>query len=191
MHQQPPVAAPSLREILYVFARYGNLTFGGGSATIATLHGEVVERLGWIAQHRFDLVYALSRLTPGTNLLAFGTAVGWMLRGWPGAVTALVGGSVPCSLLALALTVFFQSWSTNQAVQIALKGAVAAAVGVMFFTSVTIIRPHWKSASSLKLAIFVGGSLAAASLLSISPLRILLASALLGFFWPAKAAAKE
>lgn len=190
MNQDKSTPAPSLRELFYVFARHGNLTFGGGSATIATLHGEVVDRLGWIAQHSFDLAYALSRLTPGTNLLSFGTAVGWMLRGWSGAVTTLIGGSVPCSLLALVITVFYQSWSGNSTVQIALRGAIAAAMAVMFITGVTIIRPHWKSASWLKLAVFVGGSFAAASFLSISPVRILLAAALVGCFWPA-AGAKE
>jgi chromate transport protein ChrA len=34
-----------------VFVRHGNLTFGGGSATVATLHGEIVERRNWIEQH--------------------------------------------------------------------------------------------------------------------------------------------
>src|SRR5215468_812626 len=102
--------APSLRALFAVFARYGNLTFGGGSATIATLLGEIVERRSWILQHRFDLAYALSRLTPGTNLIAFSTAIGWMLRGWPGAIITLVAGSLPCAMLAVVITGFYELW---------------------------------------------------------------------------------
>jgi chromate transport protein ChrA len=45
---------PSLQALFAVFLRYGNLTLGGGSATIATLHGEIVARRSWISQHRFD-----------------------------------------------------------------------------------------------------------------------------------------
>jgi hypothetical protein len=62
------------------------------------LHGEIVERRHWIGRQSFDLAYALSRITPGTNLLAFCTAVGWMLRSWFGAITATPGwvGPVQC-----------------------------------------------------------------------------------------------
>jgi chromate transporter len=96
---------PSLREMGWVFARYGNVTFGGGSATIAVLQQEVVTRRKWLGQSPFGLSYALSRLAPGTNLLAFCTAAGWFVQGWSGALVALVDASVPCSILAvLALT---------------------------------------------------------------------------------------
>jgi chromate transport protein ChrA len=33
---------PPLWNLFWTFAQYGNLTFGGGSANIATLHAEVV-----------------------------------------------------------------------------------------------------------------------------------------------------
>jgi chromate transporter len=175
---------PSLRTLAAVFARYGNLTFGGGSATVATLHREIVEHRGWIEQHPFDLAYALSRLTPGTNLLAFSTAIGWMLRRWSGAIITLLAASLPCAALAVALTAFYELWSRNAMAQIALRGALAAAVGVMVITGVTIIRPHWRGASWVKLLVFVGGSFAAWVLFSIPPIRILFVAAVLGCLWP-------
>jgi chromate transporter len=97
---------PTLRVLGWVFARYGNLTFGGGSATIAVLQQEIVVKRGWLGQLPLSLSYALSRLTPGTNLLAFCTAAGWIIRGWPGAFIALVAASVPCSILAVSATAF-------------------------------------------------------------------------------------
>jgi chromate transporter len=69
-----------LTALAVVFARYANTTFGGGSATIAVLKEQVVAKREWISEADFDLNYALSRLTPGTNLLAFCTAVGWSTR---------------------------------------------------------------------------------------------------------------
>jgi chromate transporter len=100
--------APSLRALAAVFLRHGNLTFGGGSATAVTLNREIVERRGWMEQHQFGLAYALSRLTPGTNLLAFSTAIGSMLRGWAGAIVALPAGSLPCAALAVGVTAFYE-----------------------------------------------------------------------------------
>ena len=176
--------APSLRALFGVLARYGNLTFGGGTATIAALHGEIVERRAWLSQHRFDLAYALSRLTPGTNVIAFSTAIGWMLRGWAGAIITLLGGSVPCAALAVFVTAFYELWSRNTRAQTALRGAIVAAVAVVIMTGVTILRPHWNTASWAKLLVFVGGSLVLSLVFSISPIRILLTAALLGYFWP-------
>ena len=91
-----------LKRIAVAFVRYANLTFGGASATIAVLHREIVARRGWIDQDQFNLLVALSRLTPGTNLMAFCAGIGWMLRRCGGAVVALLAASVSCvqSLLA-------------------------------------------------------------------------------------------
>ena len=80
---------PRLGEIAAVFARYGNLTFGGGSATIGVLQHEIETKRLWITREQFQLCYGFSRVTPGTNLLAFCTAVGLLARGWAGACVAL------------------------------------------------------------------------------------------------------
>jgi chromate transporter len=178
------MSAPSLRTLAAVFVRHGNLTFGGGSATVTTLHRELVERRGGIEQHLFDLAYALSRLTPGTNLLAFSTAIGWMLRRWSGAIVTLLAGSLPCAALAVAVTAFYELWSRNATAQIAIRGALAAAAGVMVITGVTIIRPHWRGASWVKLLVFVGGSFGSSVLFLIPPIRILFVAAVLGCLWP-------
>jgi chromate transport protein ChrA len=102
-----PRTVPTLAQITSVFARHANTTFGGGSATIAVLKEQIVTRRGWIDEAEFELSYALSRLTPGTNLLAFCTATGWTARRWLGAIVALLASSLPCSILAVLMTVFY------------------------------------------------------------------------------------
>src|SRR3984885_11060015 len=81
-------------EIADVFARYGNFTLGGGSATSAVIHGQIVTRRNWAKDQQFTLCFALGRLTPGTNVLAFCTGIGWVLRGLPGALVALLAASI-------------------------------------------------------------------------------------------------
>ena len=81
---------PSLAEIADLFARYANFTLGGGSATTAVMHGQLVTKRHWLNDERFSLCFALGRLTPGTNLLAFCTATGWLLRGLAGGIVALL-----------------------------------------------------------------------------------------------------
>ena len=46
---------PPLRRIAGAFVRYANLTFGGGTATVAVLNRELVAKRGWIDEQPFGL----------------------------------------------------------------------------------------------------------------------------------------
>ncbi|HZS35283.1 MAG TPA: chromate transporter [Polyangia bacterium] len=175
---------PTLRQIAALFARYANTTFGGGSATIAVLHDQLVARRSWISRLQFDLAYALSRLTPGTNLLAFCTAAGWMARRWAGAIVALLAASLPCSILAVVATHFYRAWQHDRFVAGALRGALAAAVAIMISTAWSFARPH-VTAHVVKALLVVPAAMVLALRFAVSPIRILLLAAALGLIWPA------
>lgn len=179
---------PTLRQIAGVFVRYANLTFGGGSATIAVLHSEIVGKRAWIDQTRFGLCYGLSRLTPGTNLLAFCTGVGWLLRRLPGAIVALLAASIPCSLLVVVVTFFFEQLSRNPTAKLAIGGAMAAAVGITVVTCWTIAKPFVSRTSWLRPLLFVGAAFILETFLSVPPVRVLLLAVVVGCFLPGKKA---
>jgi chromate transporter len=185
-----PRAVPTLAEIASVFTRYANTTFGGGSATIAVLKEQILTRRGWINEAEFDLDYALSRLTPGTNLLAFCTAAGWTARRWLGAVVALLASSLPCSILAVVMTVFYAELHDNALFQAALRGALAAAVAIMVSTAWVFAEPHVKVAPR-KAMIVVPCATALSLGAHLSPVQILLLAAAAGIVWPVEAAKAE
>jgi chromate transporter len=176
----------TLGELFAVFSRYANLTFGGGSATIAVLRGQILTARKWISESEFDLAYGLSRLTPGTNLLAFCTAVGSMARGGFGAVVALVAASLPCSVLAIVATHFFEVWQHSPMFRTALGGALAAAVAIMANTAWVLAEPHAKAAP-LKAALIPPAAVALVTWSPLSPFQVLLIAAVCGALWPAKA----
>ena len=182
----PPQA--SLRAIAAAFARYANATFGGGSATTAVLHRELVDERAWVSAGRFALIYALARLTPGTNLLALCTGLGWQLSSWRGAVVALLAASVPCSLIVVLVTYFFEQWSQNRIAQLAIKGAVAAAVGITVVTCWTISKPYLRSTQWARAALIGVAAFVLAVGFGIQPIRVLLGAAALGMLWPARSA---
>jgi chromate transporter len=175
-----------LLELALAFVAKANFTYGGGSATIATLYGDLVERRRWLTQAPFVLAYALSRLTPGTNLLGFIACIGYVLRRTPGMLVALIAGSVPCAAMALGLTAVYDSWSDDAVAQVAIRGALAAAVAVTIITGVILVRPFWRSAGRGQLGVFVGGAFAAAQFAHVTPLLVLLVAALAGLAWPAR-----
>ena len=185
MAEEPKRPAPALAALAGVFARYANTTFGGGSATIAVLKEQVVRRRGWIDEGEFELSYALSRLTPGTNLLAFCTAAGWTARRWRGALVALIAASIPCSVLAVVMTVFYERLQGSAAFQAAMHGALASAVAIMVATAWVFAEPHVKAAPGEAMVV-VPGAMALSLGVHLSPIQILLLAAAAGIAWPAR-----
>lgn len=173
---------PSVGAIAWVFARIGNTVFGGGSATIAILEQEIVERQHWLDRRETQLAFAVSRLTPGTNLLAFCAGVGWLMRRSVGAVVAVVSGSAPCSVLAAAVTAFYASWTQHALAQLALRGALASAVAIMVCSSWTIVRPFLRSPFRGRVVLLFIGAFTLA-MWGVSPLRVLALSAVVGAVW--------
>lgn len=178
-------APPSLEGIGWVFTRYANLTLGGGSATTAVLHHELLEKRRWLNDDHFTLCYALGRLTPGTNLLAVCTGIGWLLHGLSGAVVALLAASIPCAIMVTVLTALFSHWQENAFAQAAIHGAVAAAVAITVKTSWTIAKPHFKGHARLRVALIGAAAFLLHVVGGISAIQVLLLSAVIGAFLPA------
>ncbi|HLM82296.1 MAG TPA: chromate transporter [Terriglobales bacterium] len=176
----------SFAQMASIFGRFGNITFGGGSATIAVLHREIVSKRRWISEEVFALCYALSRVTPGTNLLAFETGIGWIVRGWVGGIIALVAGSVPCSTLAVLVTFAYESFSQNVLVARAIRGALAATVGLMLVTSIQLLRPHLSKHHFVFPVALALLSFFAVWKVGVPPVLDLGIAALLGVFLPSR-----
>ena len=179
------MSLPTLGEMSAVFVRIGSFTFGGGTSTVAALERELVDKRDWLERSRFRLAYALSRITPGTSVLATCTAVGWSLRGWSGAIAALLAASVPCALIAAFITYLYEMWTSNVVALAALHGATAAAVGIVGAASWQLLRPYLSSATWIRTAVLVGGSVLLSNL-SVPPLRVLLAAIVVGLVWREK-----
>jgi chromate transporter len=175
---------PSISQIAIVFARYANLTLGGGSATAATMHRELVEKRHWLTDEQFTLSFALGRITPGTNLLAFCTGFGWALRGLSGALVALLASSIPCAVLVGVLTALFDLWRDSPIAQAAIHGAVAAAVGITVKTCWTIARPYFKGDGRLRVLLVGGAAFVLNAVAGITPIEVLILAAVVGAFLP-------
>ena len=85
---------PSLSAMGWRLAKDVNRTLGGGMASIELIRRSF-ERRGWLDETRHALLVAVSRFTPGTNVLAYSAALGWLVHGAAGAAVALAVGSIP------------------------------------------------------------------------------------------------
>lgn len=178
------MSRPSLAKLTWIFLRYANFTFGGGTATTVVIDQQIVDRERLVDRDTARLSYALARLTPGTNVLAYCTGVGWQMRGFGGAVAALIASSVPCSIMAVLVTAAYELLIKNRAVVIGMHGAIAAAIAVVFATGWTIIRPLRGSVSKGRILFFAAAGFVV-SQLGVPPIQVLLGAALLGVLVPA------
>jgi chromate transporter len=170
-----------LADLARVMLRAGTLTFGGGNPTSAALQKQVVDERHWITGTDFALAYTLSRITPGTNLFACCSAVGYLIRGWPGALTCLLIASVPSSAITALLTLAMdplRNWTPANAL---IHGAIAVAIGLNLGSLWTLATPYLRTARLLRgIALIAAGFLLAYLL---SPVWVLATCAALGYFW--------
>ncbi len=130
--------APSL-EILRVFLRLGLTSFGGPIAHFVLFRREFVERRGWLDEHQFGQLLTLSQALPGPGSSKLGFVIGLLRGGWPGALAAFTGFTLPSALLLFGFAAILPQLSgvTGQA---ALHGLKLVALSVVAYGLVGMSR---------------------------------------------------
>lgn len=108
--------------------RAGGLVFGGGHVVLPLLEAETVPDL--VSQDQFLAGYGLAQALPGP-LFTFGTYLGQVAAGLPGALVATVFLFLPGFLVLLGVLPFWQTVRGSTRVQAALVGVNAAVVGLL------------------------------------------------------------
>jgi chromate transport protein ChrA len=141
------------QRVLPAFVRASTLHIGSAAATAALRH-ELVESHG-VEPHEIDGAYAVSRVTPGTNLLALYALLGHRLGGWKLAVQAVaVGAFVPAS--EAVLVAFLYTQSTSSLVAAMMTGARAGGVAVFLGAAVRLLRPQLSNRPRVAMAVAAG-----------------------------------
>lgn len=152
---------------------------------MAALQSELVTRRGWLPPEKYVLVYALARITPGTNILAFCAGAAWELKGWPGAILAVLAATVPSAIVVVLLTAGYESLQHNARAMAAIAGTLAAAVGMMALSAWQLLRAQllgrWPGA--LRALLLAATSALLSYCFRVSPIVVLGLAALAGFFW--------
>src|SRR5215472_10571911 len=97
------VAKGHWHEVLRAFLRLGLTSFGGPVAHLGYFHQEFVTRRRWLDEHTYADIVALCQFLPGPASSQVGIAIGLLRAGYPGALAAWTGFTLPS---ATALTLF-------------------------------------------------------------------------------------
>src|SRR5437588_5649865 len=89
-------------EVLAVFLRLGLTSFGGPVAHLGYFREELVNRRRWLDDRSYADLVALCQFLPGPASSQVGIAIGLLRAGYPGALAAWVGFTLP-SAIAMVL----------------------------------------------------------------------------------------
>ena len=124
--------SPPLKEIFLTWLRIGAFSFGGGAATLFLMRREFVQRRRWLTGDQYNEAFALSKLTPGTNIIAQSIVMGKMMAGMGGVIATLAGLLAPAIAITTLLSVFITVVQGNRVAGAALAGIVPATGGMTF-----------------------------------------------------------
>jgi chromate transporter len=163
--------------------RLASLTFGGGNPTMAAMHTEMVGGRKWLSSEKYSVCYALARITPGTNMLAFCAGTAWELLGWPGAIAGVLAASVPAGIVVMLLTEGYDAVRANTYAMAAINGTLAAAVGMMGIAAWDLLRPYLDRRRWLHAVVIAGASLGLSLRFDMPPIEVLALAAVAGLLW--------
>jgi len=131
----------TVTEVFLAFLSLGVTSFGGPVAHLGYFRTEFVERRKWLDDAAYADLVALCQFLPGPASSQVGMGLGKLRAGYPGAIAAFVGFTLPSVVLLLAFA-YGATALTGPIAQGALHGLKLAALAV-------VAQAVWAMAKSL------------------------------------------
>src|SRR5881392_833392 len=123
--------APSFAETSRFWLKFGFISFGGPTAQIALLHGELVEKKKWISESRFFHALNFCMLLPGPEAHQLAIYIGWLLHKVRGGVAAGALFVLPAAFFLWGLTWVYDAYGKIAWVAAIFFGIKAAVMAIV------------------------------------------------------------
>jgi len=134
-----PAAPGSVAEIFRAFLALGLTSFGGPAAHFVLFRREFVERRAWVSELQFGHLMTLCQFLPGPGSSKLGFTLGLLRGGWPGALAAFVGFTLPSAALLLGFGALLPRLA-GAAGQAVLHGLKLVALAVVAYGLLGMVR---------------------------------------------------
>ena len=174
----------SVFDIFLAFLTIGATSFGG---VVPYLREGLVTKRHWVDDKEFVEILSISQSLPGLNATNVAVLLGDRLRGWMGAVAAVIGMCLPGAAIMLFVGMLYRAHGDHAITTAMLKGVAAAAAGLLL---ATVIQLGKKSLAQHYDLIFVAITVLLVNRLHVSVPRTLIGVGLVAILWhyPRKAA---
>lgn len=166
-----------LLKIIILFSGISLTLFGGGYVMIPIMQTLFVTDMGWLSQQEFLDAIALSQSTPGPILVS-ATFIGYKVYGFTGAIVATVAIFAPSAVLKILVAKAYLQVKEHSLARNILSGVKAVVIGLIIGSAIKIgAQVTW----SIPLAFITIGAFICSFWYKLSPVYIILCSALVGF----------
>lgn len=124
-----------LFQLFVSFARVTLFGFGGGPSMIPLIRSEVVEVRGWLTPEAFLDAFAFGNVLPGPIATKLAMYVGHHVAGWPGALVALFGATLPTIVLLLLVAQLVIRAKNSTPLQAAIIGIRPVVVALLLLVA--------------------------------------------------------
>lgn len=138
-----------LIKIFITFFKIGSFSFGGGYAMLPLIMREVVDTHAWVGPQEFADVVAISQVTPGPIAINSATYIGFKTAGYPGAIMATLGVTLPSLIIMLIISRFFIKFKGNKYLEAALNSLKKATVGLIAAAAILVAKGAFVDYKSL------------------------------------------
>lgn len=155
-------------------------TFGGGFVIISMMRKRFVEEMGWLEEGEMLDMAAIAQSAPGSLAVNASIVVGYRLRRLSGAVTAAVATVIPPLVIISLISVFYNQFSSNPYIAVALQVMRAGVAAVIFDVVLSLAHNIRKTGSVLWISMMVAAFIAS-YFLKVSAVVIILICGAIGF----------
>jgi chromate transporter len=138
-----------LYQLAALMLRIDLFAFGGGFASLPLMFHEIVNVKGWLDGKTFMDGIALGQVTPGPIVIT-ATFVGYLVRGFPGALVATLAIFTPSFVVLVAATPFFDRLKSAKYFSGTTRGILASFVGLLFYMTIRFaVAVPWEPVKAL------------------------------------------
>lgn len=166
--------------LFWIFAKIGTFTLGGGYAMLPLIERELVDKGGWLDRKEFLDSVAVAQAAPGIMAINVAILAGYKIKRFPGSVVASLGAALPSFIIILLIALFFRDFQSNPVVKRVFMGVRPAVVALIAVPVFTLAKT---AGITLKTAWFPVLCALAVWLMKVSPVYIVLAAGIGGFFY--------
>ncbi len=165
-----------LAQLFLIFAKLGAFTFGGGYAMLPLIQREFVEKRNWATDQEMLDYFAIGQCMPGVIAVNTATFIGYKRKGIAGGIASTLGMVFPSVVIILIIAAFIANFSEYAIVAHILNG-VRVVVAVLIINAVLSM---WKNSVVDKICIGLVAISFILSLISVSPVYLVIGAALAG-----------
>lgn len=120
-----------LKKLFFSTLYLSTFTFGGGYVIVTLLKQKFVDELHWIDEEEMLDLVAIAQSSPGAIAVNGSIVVGYKLAGIPGILVSVLGAIIPPFVILSIVSVFYDAFKTNFAIQALLKGMKSGVAAVI------------------------------------------------------------